>query len=151
MFVMPVEPVNRTQWRWHFEENIVAYTEFRKSYGDFEIVIPTIDFSELSDDAAKRTIKVLRKYEGGYVCLSLVNLNDKRKARNAIEAKIGKCNWSLQEYLWEHMDMLHWRPPFGMNLFNPREHAGYILRKEWCNHMANEIEREHFGHANQTT
>ena len=71
----------------------MAYTEFRKSYGDFEIVIPAIDFSKLNSDEAQKTIEILRRYE-----------------RNS-----------------------------------------KILRKEWCNHMANEIEREHFGHANQTT
>ena len=30
----------------------MAYTEFRKSYGDFEIVIPAIDFSKLNNDEA---------------------------------------------------------------------------------------------------
>lgn len=25
----------------------MAYTEFRKSYGDFEIIIPAVDFSRL--------------------------------------------------------------------------------------------------------
>lgn len=120
----------------------MAYTEFRKSYGDFEIVIPAIDFSELNDDAAKRTIKVLRKYEGGYVCLSLVNLNDNRKARDAIETKIGKYNWGLQEYLWENTSDTNWEAPFEMKSFNPGEHAGHLLRIEWCKHMAKEIKRE---------
>lgn len=128
----------------------MAYTEFRKSYGDFEIVIPAIDFSELTGDEAEKTIEILRNYEDSYVCLSLVNLNDKRKARDAIETKIGKYDWGLHEYLWKSMNDTNWGAPFKMQSFNPREHAGYILRKAWCNHMANEIEREHFDHANQT-
>lgn len=124
----------------------MAYTEFRKSYGDFEIVIPAIDFSELNNDEAEETIEILRKYEGGYVCLWLGN----GKARDAIEAEIGRCDWGLQEYLWKTMDKKNMRKPFFMRTFEPYNLGGIELRKEWCNHMANEIEREHFGHADQT-
>lgn len=126
----------------------MAYTEFRKSYGDFEIVIPAIDFSELTGDEAEKTIKVLRNYEDDYVCLNLDDYCYQRKARDAIEAKIGNYEWGLQEYLFKNL----WnRAPFQMLTFDPFMPAGIVLRKAWCNHMANEIEREHFGHANQTT
>lgn len=92
------------------------------------------------------TIEILRKYEGGYVCLWLGD----GKARDAIEAEIGRCKWGLQEYLWKTMDGIYWAEPFFMRTFEPYNLGGIELRKEWCNHMANEIEREHFGHADQT-
>lgn len=129
----------------------MAYTKFHKNYGDFEIVIPAIDFSELNDDEAKETIEVLRSYENDYVCLNLDDHCHQRKARDAIEAKIGKHDWGLQEYLWENMGKINWPAPLIMHSFGPFQLAGTTLRKEWCNHMANEIEREHFGHADQTT
>jgi len=126
----------------------VAYTEFRKSYGDFEIVIPAIDFSELNNDEAEKTIEILRRYERNYVCMNLYPMNDQKKAQTAIEIKIDPGGEGLEHYIADVMgDAVE-----GCYIyFDPYNLAGKILRKEWCNHMANEIEREHFGHANQTT
>ena len=128
----------------------MAYTEFRKSYGDFEIVIPAIDFSELNNDEAEKTIEILRRYERNYVCMNLHPMNDQEKARDAIDIKIDRdrdCE-GLEHYIADVMgDAVE-----GCHIyFDPYNLAGKILRKEWCNHMANEIEREHFGHADQTT
>ena len=125
----------------------MAYTEFRKSYGDFEIVIPAIDFSELNKDEAEKTIEILRRYERNYVCMNLHPMNDQEKARVAIEIKIDRDCEGLEHYIADVMgDAVEECDIY----FSPHNLAGKILRKEWCNHMANEIEREHFGHANQT-
>lgn len=126
----------------------MAYTEFRKSYGDFEIVIPAIDFSELNSDEAQKTIEILRRYERNYVCMNLHLMNDQVKARVAIEIKIDRDYEGLEHYI---ADVVGDAVEECDICFNPYNLAGKILRKEWCNHMANEIEREHFGHANQTT
>lgn len=126
----------------------MAYTKFRKSYGDFEIVIPAIDFSELTGNEAEKTIEILRGHINGYVCINLHPENDQLKARNAIEAKIDRDCKGLEHYIADVMgDAVEECDIY----FDPYNLAGEILRKEWCNHMANEIEREHFGHANQTT
>lgn len=126
----------------------MAYTEFRKSYGDFEIVIPAIDFSELNGDEAEKTIEILRTYKESYVCSNLHPANDQLKARNAIEAKIDRNCEELEYYIADVMGDAIEECDIYFDPYNP---AGNILRKAWCNHMANEIEREHFGHADQTT
>ena len=45
----------------------MAYTKFRKSYGDFEVVIPPVKF-QLPPEYAARVAKELRSYEIGFVC-----------------------------------------------------------------------------------
>lgn len=93
----------------------MAYTEFRKSYGDFEVVIPAVDFSELIPEYALRVAEALSNY---------------------------KLNWvyhlggvSLEEIIYKQ------HPRFEIS-FDPYAPTGQILRQEWCKHMANEIKRE---------
>ena len=47
----------------------MAYTEFRKSYGDFEIVIAPVDFSKLTKSEARLIVDALQEYKWGYVCV----------------------------------------------------------------------------------
>ena len=126
----------------------MAYTEFRKSYGDFEIVIPAIDFSELNGDEAEKTIEVFRNYEDDYVCFNLSFLNKGNKAeRRAVEKIISEPR-GVSQLIFKSFT---YPAPFDEGIFKQYSQARKVLRKAWCNHMANEIECEHFGHANQTT
>ena len=112
----------------------MPYTEFRKSYGDFEVVIPAIDFSSLSKDDARHTIIDLRNYGHGrkYVCHAV-----RDAASNIIGDAIDPNERGLQHFIADS---------FGgyipSSLFNAYTIAGKLLRIEWCKHMANEIERE---------
>ena len=112
----------------------MPYTEFRKSYGDFEVVIPAIDFSRLCKEEARHTIIDLRNYGHGYtyVCPA-VGCAASRIIGDAIDPN--ECG--LQRFIANS---------FGgyvcTSLFNPYTTAGKLLRIEWCKHMANEIERE---------
>ena len=120
----------------------MPYTEFRKSYGDFEVVIPTVDFSSLTIEEATKTAKALRSYEHSFVCETL----EKKEAHAAVilinkmiqTATDGMCQTIglLIEYqLDAFKDEL---VPF----FSNKSQHGNMLRKAWCNHMAAEIERE---------
>lgn len=112
----------------------MPYTEFRKSYGDFEVVIPAIDFSSLFKDEARHTIIDLRNYghNDKYVCHAV-----RRGAREIIGDAIDPNEYGLQQFIADS---------FGgyipSSLFDPYTIAGNRLRIEWCKHMANEIERE---------
>ena len=112
----------------------MPYTEFRKSYGDFEVVIPAINFSNLSKDDARHTIIDLRNYGHGYkyVCHAV-----RCAASNIIGDAIDPNEHGLQQFIADS---------FGgyvcTSLFEPYTTAGKRLRIEWCKHMANEIERE---------
>ena len=112
----------------------MPYTEFRKSYGDFEVVIPAINFSSLSKDDARHTIIDLRNYGHGYtyVCHAV---------RCAASLIIGDAIDPTQRGLHQFI-----ADSFGgyvcTSLFDPYTTAGNRLRIEWCKHMANEIERE---------
>ena len=46
----------------------MADTEFRKSCEDFEVVIPTVDFRSLTRDEAEASAKRLSSYVDGFVC-----------------------------------------------------------------------------------
>ncbi len=112
----------------------MPYTEFRKSYGDFEVVIPAIDFSRLCKDEVRHTIIDLRNYGHGYkyVCNAV-----RCAARLIIGDAIDPTQRGLQRFIADS---------FGgyipSRLFDPYTTAGITLRKAWCEHMANEIERE---------
>ena len=118
----------------------MPYTEFRKSYGDFEIVIPAVMF-ELTQEQARATVKALRSYKIGFVCDSLL------KQDHAVEATLSIGNmlncWADSSGLGTAIkrafdDEYNKLMPY----FGIRHQSGITLRKAWCEHMANEIERE---------
>ena len=118
----------------------MSYTEFRKSYGDFEVVIPAIDFSSLSRVDAADAVHALRSYENGYVCNNM-NYYHAHYAASLIGNMIAEHTdlrcitiGSLIDYQLGHDDNL----PF----FSVYMQSAIVLRKAWCEHMANEIERE---------
>ena len=112
----------------------MPYTEFRKSYGDFEVVIPAIDFSSLSKDDARHTIIDLRNYGHGrkYVCHAVGH-----EASEIIGDAIDPSHLGLHHFIADSFGSY-----ISSSLFNPYTTAGNQLRIEWCKHMANEIERE---------
>ena len=121
----------------------MPYTEFRKSYGDFEIVIPAVDFSSLTRDEACRTVVALNCYNKHFVCLTL-QLRHAFRAARLINDMIDQTSeglcvsiGSLIEQQLNSHDSNDGVPFFG-SLSSP----GIVLRKAWCNHMAGEIERE---------
>ena len=118
----------------------MPYTDFRKSYGDFEVVIPLIDFSSLTRADATKAVRALRSYEGGYVC-EHVDWYDAHIVAKLIDHMLKDYNPALCNTigrLIEHQ--------FGHNenipLFTIYRQSGITIRKAWCEHMANEIERE---------
>ena len=113
---------------------MMPYTEFRKSYGDFEVVIPAIDFSSLSKDDARHTIIDLRNYghDNKYVCYAVGH-----EASEIIGDAIDPNEHGLQHFITDSFGSY-----ISSSLFNPYTTAGNQLRIEWCKHMANEIERE---------
>lgn len=120
----------------------MPYTEFRKSYSDFEVVIPPIDFSSLTIEEATKTAKAIRSYEHGFVCRTL-----KRKEAYAAVSLINKMihtatdgtgqtiGWLIEYQLDAFKDEF-------VPLFICESQPGNMLRKDWCHHMAAEIERE---------
>ena len=112
----------------------MPYTEFRKSYGDFEVVIPAIDFSNLFKDEARRAIIDLRNYGHvyKYVCHAVGCA-----ANKIIGDAIDPTQSGLQHFIANSL-----RGYIPSSLFGPYTTAGKRLRIEWCKHMANEIERE---------
>lgn len=120
----------------------MAYTAFRKSYGDFEVVIPPVKF-RLPPEYAAHVAKGLRSYEIGFVCDHLGGYGGGTSAALSITKMIER-----------------WQPPtaalgraielsFGdeANEFVPYFYsispAGVALRKAWCEHLAREIERKY--------
>ena len=122
----------------------MSYTEFRKSYGDFEIVIPAVDFSGLSRIDALWAVQTLRHYEYGNVCRHLERwgLENAEKRIDEMLTKHTGDRFSPIESLIIRQFMHDKNIPS----FNSRYQSGITLRKEWCKHMAKEIERE-FGFA----
>ena len=116
------------------KENKIPYTEFRKSYGDFEVVIPAINFSSLSIDDARHTIIDLRNYghDDKYVCHTVMH-----EASEIIGDAIDPNQYGLHHFIADSFG--GYVCPL---LFHPYTTAGNRLRIEWCKHMANEIERE---------
>lgn len=120
----------------------MAHTEFRKSYGDFEVVIPPVKF-RLPAEYAAHVVKGLRSYEIGFVCNHLGEYRGGLLAARCITKMIER--WQPPSAaLGSAIDLL-----FGdeENEFVPYFHssspAGVALRKAWCEHLAREIEREY--------
>lgn len=120
----------------------MAYTAFRKSYGDFEVVIPPVKF-RLPAEYAAHVVKELRSYEIGFVC-------------NHLDGYVGGTSAALS--ITKMIE--RWQPPsatlgsaighsFGdeenefVPYFSSRLPAGVALRKAWCEHLAREIERKY--------
>lgn len=120
----------------------MPYTDFRKSYGDFEVVIPAIDFSSLTIEEATKTAKVLRSYEHNFVCQTLV-----RKEAYAAVTLINKMIHTATDGIGQ---TIGWLIKYQLNafkdefipLFRAGSQHGNMLRKDWCQHMAAEIDRE---------
>lgn len=120
----------------------MPYTDFRKSYGDFEVVIPAIDFSSLTIEEATKTAKALRSYEHGFVCKTL-----ERKEAYAAAILINKMIQTATDGMGQ---TIGWLIEYQLDafedefvpLFNAGSQQGTMLRKDWCHHMAKEIERE---------
>ena len=118
----------------------MTYTEFRKFYGDFEIVIPAINFSSLARLDAIHAVTALRHYEYGHVCSHL----DRWGLEHAADL--------IDEMLTEHtraryhtlnsLIVRQFHYDDNMPSFRICHQSGITLRKAWCEHMANEIERE---------
>ena len=120
----------------------MAYTEFRKSYGDFEIVIAPVDFSSLDKLAARLTVNALREYEGWFVCHTLER-HLLYRARDCIGLMLETCYScstiegavnAAQPWLYDEGYCSH----FGFN--TPH---GIALRKAWVKHLISDIMREH--------
>lgn len=100
----------------------MSYTDFRKSYGDFEIVIPAVNFSALSRLDAIHAVRALRHYRSGYVSHHMMNWDLNYPPLNRV---------FVREFYND-----------GMPRFSIYMQSGITLRKTWCEHMANEIEHE---------
>ena len=120
----------------------MAYTEFRKSYGDFEIVIAPVDFSCLDKFEAILTVNALQEYEWGYVCDTL-GLYRCCEAIDCIGHMLQQCyghntvggavatthSWLYDEECYPH--------------FNADTTPGIAFRKAWVKHLISDIMREH--------
>ena len=121
----------------------MPYTEFRKSYNHIEVVIPPVDFSSLTRDEAVSTAKRLRAYVRGFVChnLMVAPADGNHKAQKLIQAMLIADN--RRKYGKGHLDVLI-RNANGLSdsYFRAYQEGGILVRKDWCHHMAAEIERE---------
>ena len=121
----------------------MPYTEFRKSYGDFEVVIPPVDFSSLTKDEAEATVRRLLTYVTGFVCHHLESspINGKQKAIKLIQTMLlsNGGNHHGEAHLGE---LIRRANGLDCTYFRVDNQDGVTLRKDWCNHMAGEIERE---------
>ena len=120
----------------------MPYTEFRKSYGDFEVVIPTVDFSSLTIEEATKTAKALRSYEHSFVCETL-----ERKEAHAAVILINKMIQTATDGMYRAIGLLieyqlDAEEDETIPFFGTGSQHGNMLRKDWCHHMAAEIERE---------
>ena len=121
-------------------ETDMPYTDFRKSYGDFEVIIPAVDFGQLTHKSAMDTIKALRAYENGFVCVHL-NGNDQTDACKCIGKMLTRMNHNiLGAFVRESFKERE--KDESIPFFGTTNQAGITIRKAWCEHMANEIERE---------
>ena len=118
----------------------MSYTEFRKSYGDFEIVIPAVDFSALSRIDALCAVQTLRHYEYGNVCRHLERWG-LENAEKRIDEMLTKHTGNRFSPI-ESLIVRQFMHDKNMPSFNSRYQSGIVLRKAWCNHMAAEIKRE---------
>ena len=120
----------------------MPYTDFRKSYGDFEVVIPAVDFSHLTLNSAVATVKALRAYKHGFVCdhLGEHHQTDARKCIGKMLIRMNHC--TLGGFITTLFNSEEGEEDESIPFFGARNQAGITLRKAWCEHMANEIERE---------
>ena len=121
----------------------MPYTEFRKSYNDIEVVIPAVDFSSLTKDEAVATARCLRTYVQGFVChhLTADPAEGKHQAAKLVQSTlIANNGCELGE---SHLGVLI-RNANGLDdsYFRVYQEDGIRVRKDWCHHMAAEIERE---------
>lgn len=114
----------------------MAYTAFRKSYGDFEVVIPAVDFSSLTIDEAFNAARAFRDYQYGFVC-STLNNHHAREARRCINDMLAEFNTNNVGSLIAAL--FHKDNAIPVFVGAP----GDTLRKAWCEHLAREIEREY--------
>ena len=120
----------------------MAYTAFRKSYGDFEVVIPPVKF-RLPAEYAAHIVKELRSYEIGFVCDHLGGYVGGTSAAVCINKMISRWQ-SPSSALGSAIER-----SFGdeenelVPYFSSRMPVGIALRKAWCEHLAREIEREY--------
>lgn len=120
----------------------MPYTEFRKSYGDFEVVIPPVDFSSLTRDEARLTVIALNCYDQHFVCLTL-QLRRACRAARLINDMIDQTSEGLCHSIGSLVEQqLNSHDDETIPFFGATTHQGTVLRKAWCNHMADEIERE---------
>ena len=121
----------------------MPYTEFRESYGDIEVVIPAVDFSSLTKDEAVATARCLRAYVQGFVCLHLTSapVDGKQRATKLVQSMLIANNGC--ESGESHLGVLI-RNANGLDdsYFRVCQEDGIRVRKDWCHHMAAEIERE---------
>lgn len=121
----------------------MPYTEFRKSYNDIEVVIPAVDFSSLTRNEAVATARCLRTYVQGFVChhLTKAPAEGKQQAAKLIQATLIANNGC--ESGESHLGVLI-RNANGLDdsYFSVYQKDGILVRKDWCHHMAAEIERE---------
>ena len=117
----------------------MAYTEFRKSCGDFEIIIPAVDFSKLTPKNAARVANTLHDYKSGWVCLYLEHTHKLYGAAECIANAFGQAGYYMGVCLEDIIYKQHPRFEISFDPYNP---PGNVLRQEWCKHMAAEIKRE---------
>ena len=121
----------------------MPYTEFRKSYGDIEVVIPPVDFSSLTRDEAVSTARRLRAYVAGYVChhLTAAPAKGKQQAAELIQDMLlaNGGNGDGEPHLGV---LIRNANGLGDAYFRVDDGDGILVRKDWCHHMAAEIERE---------
>ena len=118
----------------------MPYTDFRKSYGDFEVTIPAIDFSALSRLDAIHAVRALRRYEYGHVCLHL-ELYDLEYAASLIDEMLTK-HTGVRYHTINSLIFRQFHYDDDIPSFRICHQSGVTLRRSWCEHMANEIERE---------
>ena len=120
----------------------MAYTAFRKSYGDFEVVIPPVKF-RMAPEYAADVVKELRSYVIGFVCNHLGGYVGGASAAFYINKMISRWQ-SPSAALGSAIER-----SFGdeenefVPYFSSRMPVGIALRKAWCEHLAREIEREY--------
>lgn len=121
----------------------MPYTKFRKSYGDFEVVIPPVDFSSLTREAAVESAKRLASYVDGFVCHLMGALpSDKTMSAGEVIQTMLVANGG-EHHGEAHLGVLV-RKSLDLSdmYFRAFNTDGITLRKAWCKHMAREIERE---------
>lgn len=118
----------------------MAYTAFRKSYGDFEVVIPPVDFSTLTIDEAAATVRRLKTYEDGFVCHHLLPLRQTQAAtipiENMLKSHAGSECASVAQLVRRKLELNN-------SYFLVYNNDAIALRKAWCEHLAREIELEY--------